>query len=278
MKKNHSALALASFRLLTPILAKDHSETSGQKQAKMIRLKSPETGWWIFQTGWRHCAAWANTFTNERYFRDLRVIFLDPSSEMWLFLSSFKTLTLISVLTIVSKQVDFFTKKGLRVHAAGSDCFSNVLDSSGIFRGSRATADLILSSVRTIVILEGFSGQCSLFSETKRNSGATIYLNLTSFNIRTPTSRVWNDTTLCKKIFLILTYFGVLKQEDSLFQRVLEALWFAFPSQAAVCCCAARADFLSSRVFQREDWDFSRFHCSNFFSHVSGRSTLEKFL
>lgn len=44
MKKNHSALALASFRLLTPILAKDHSETSGQKQAKMIRLKSPETG------------------------------------------------------------------------------------------------------------------------------------------------------------------------------------------------------------------------------------------
>lgn len=60
----------------------------------------------------------------------------------------------------------------------------------GIFRGSRATADLILSSVRTIVILEGFSGQCSLFSETKRNSGATIYLNLTSFNIRTPTSRV----------------------------------------------------------------------------------------
>lgn len=276
MKKNHSALALASFRLLTPILAKDHSETSGQKQAEMIRLKSPETGWWIFQTGWRHCAAWANTFTNERYFRDLRVIFLDPSSEMWLFLSSFKTITLST--NNCFKTGIFFKKKGLRVHAAGSDCFSNCLDSSGIFRGSRATADLILSSVRTIVILEGFSGQCSLFSETKRNSGAAIYLNLTSFNIRTPTSRVWNDTTLCKKIFLILTYFGVLKQEDSLFQRVLEALWFAFPSQAAVCCCAARADFLSSRIFQREAWDFSRFHCSNFFSHVSGRSTLEKFL
>lgn len=163
MKKNNSALVLASFRLRTPILAKDHSETSGQKQAKMIRLKSPETGWWIFQTGWRHCAAWANTFTNERYFRDLRVIFLDPSSEMWLFLSSFKTITLISVLTIVSKQVDFFANKGLM----GLDCFSNVLDSSGIFRGSRATADLILSSVRTIVILEGFSGQCSLFPKQK---------------------------------------------------------------------------------------------------------------
>lgn len=82
-----------------------------------------------------------------------------------------------------------------------------------------------------------------VISETKRNSGATIYLNLTSFNIRTPTSRVWNDTTLCKKIFLILTYFVFCSKTRG--QSVPEGSWSTLIciSNAGCCvllCCTGR--------------------------------------
>lgn len=156
----------------------------------------------MFQTGWRYCAAWANTFTSERYFPDLRVIFRDPNSEMWLFLSSFKIPTL-STNYFFSKQVDFWWRKVWDSMLRGRAVSQIFLIQVGFFCGSMAAVDLILSSVRTTMISEGFSGQCSLFSRTKRNSRATIYLNLTYFNIPTSTSGVWDDTTLCKKIFLI---------------------------------------------------------------------------